>query len=108
MPKELTKDEISELKKLKERVSQCPVEAAMKIQELQQLLSSHEPHGRNYTNGQYVQLRERVQELETKNESYEKLLRKIENNMGITDEENEMLLSEIEEELSDIVQQKLF
>ena len=35
-----------------------------RIKNLEKLLSTHEPHGRNYTNGQYVKLRERVQELE--------------------------------------------
>ena len=35
-----------------------------RIKKLEKLLSTHEPHGRNYTNEQYVQLRERVQESE--------------------------------------------
>lgn len=38
------------------------------IGQLRNLLETHEPHGHNYTNQQYVNLRARCEELETENE----------------------------------------
>lgn len=60
--------------------------------------------GRIYVQGEYlatvlIDKSDEWKNLKEKNERYRKLLEKIENNMGITDAENDSLLEEINEAL---------
>lgn len=83
-------------------------------------LSVHPENGKIYVNGacfdvvlidkteEWDKLITKIQETEEENKRLKGLLAKIENNMGITDEENDILLEEIRDVLKGRGQLELF
>ncbi len=96
MSKELTKESISEFKKLKKWVTECPVEATMKIQDLDEVLSMQSDEVMNQAY--------KIGDLKQQNKHYNKVITRIVNYIETTEDEMHRQLHKIHVVLDNVLE----